>query len=186
MSFRRLTGAGILLAFLVVTGTAPADMGKPSPAPKETEQKEKKPEASSPAPADQGKAAPAPKETKETKETEQKEKKPEASPPAPADQGKAAPAPKETKETKETEQKEKKPEASPPTLTVPGPPPVTQPPLPSNPLPLQMPPVPKVEAKPEKPCPPASGDQKSTEKSAQGDSQIAPCRPAAPPPPQSK
>jgi hypothetical protein len=143
MSFRRLTGAGILLAFLVVTGTAPADMGKPSPAPKETEQKEKKPEASSPAPADQGKAA-------------------------------------------ETEQKEKKPEASPPTLTVPGPPPVTQPPLPSNPLPLQMPPVPKVEAKPEKPCPPASGDQKSTEKSAQGDSQIAPCRPAAPPPPQSK
>jgi hypothetical protein len=143
MSFRRLTGAGILLAFLVVTGTAPADMGKPSPAPKETEQKEKKPEASSPAPADQGKAA-------------------------------------------ETEQKEKKPEASPPTLTVPGPPPVTQPPLPSNPLPLQMPPVPKVEAKPEKPCPPASGDQKSTEKSAQGDSQITPCQPAAPPLPQSK
>ena len=55
--FRKLTGAAALLAFLVVAGTAPADQGKASPAPKETkeikeaEQKEKKPEASSPAPA---------------------------------------------------------------------------------------------------------------------------------------
>jgi hypothetical protein len=44
------TGAVVLSAFVIVAGTALADLGKASPSPKETEQTEKKPETASPAP----------------------------------------------------------------------------------------------------------------------------------------